>query len=438
MASGTLFEARYADVNDGAGGWPAGEDHTVGTGGRVDTCIAVVGGGTAGVAAAAALRRSLPASDRIVLVEPNSRHYYQPGFTLVGGGVWTAGRTWRPQTRVIPAGVTWLQTRVTAYEPEHNRLQLADGRSIAYGYLVACPGLELEWGRIPGLVDALGDGRVGSIYSSSTAADTWARIRAFRGGRALFTQPPMPIKCPGAPQKILYMAADYWRRQGVLGDTALRFRIATPSLFSVTEYVPTLEAVCRRYGIEVGYGTRLVSVDGPRAIATFERAAADGAIARWDEPYDLLHAVPPQGPTAAVRASALADADGWLDVDPETLQHRRYPNVFGMGDATSVPTSKTAAAVRAQLPVAVANLLAVIADRTPDMHYSGYASCPLITAYGKVVLAEFVYGRRIAPSLPWDSTRERRSAWWLKTSLLPWMYWQRLLKGRDLPVVARN
>lgn len=206
------------------------------------------------------------------------------------------------------------------------------------------------------------------------------------------------------------MAADYWRRQGVPGDTALRFRTAPPGLFSVAGYVRTLQPVCRRYGIEVGYRTRLVSVDGPRAVATFERQSADGVFARWEERYDLLHAVPPQGPTAAARISALADADGWLDVDPETLQHRRYPNVFGMGDATSVPTSKTAAAVRAQLPVVVANLLAVMADRTPAMHYSGYASCPLITAYGKVVLAEFVYGRTPAPSLPWDSTRERRSA----------------------------
>ena len=438
MTSATLFEGRHAGMGDQADGRPADRDEDVSIGGRVDTCVAVVGGGTAGIAAAAALRRSLPASDRIVLIEPNARHYYQPGFTLVGGGVWRAGQTSCPQSEVIPPGVTWLQTRVSAYEPEHDRLQLADGRSVAYGYLVSSPGLELEWDRIPGLTDALGDGRVGSIYSLSTATDTWARIRAFRGGRALFTQPPMPIKCPGAPQKVVYMAADYWRRQGVLGDTTLRFRTATPGLFSVTEYVPTLEAVCRRYGIGVGYGARLVSVDGPRAIATFERQSADGATARWEERYDLLHAVPPQGPTAAARISTLADADGWLDVDPETLQHRRYRNVFGMGDATSVPTSKTAAAVRAQLPVVVANLLAVMAARTPAMHYSGYASCPLITAYGKVVLAEFVYGRKVEPSLPWDSTRERRSAWWLKTKLLPWMYWQRLLRGRDLPLVARN
>lgn len=438
MAIASLFERGNAGVTDRGAQRPADEGRTASTGDRVDSCVAIVGGGTAGVAAAAALRRSLPASDRIVLVEPNTRHYYQPGFTLVGGGVWRAGRASRPQSGVIPPGVTWLQTRVSAYEPEADRLQLADGRSVTYRFLVASPGLELEWDRIPGLADALGDGRVGSIYSLSTAAETWSRIRAFRGGRALFTQPPMPIKCPGAPQKIVYMAADYWRRQGVLGDTTLRFRTATPSLFSVTEYVPTLEAVCRRYGIDVGYGTRLVAVDGPRASATFERQSTDGVVARWDEPYDLLHAVPPQGPTAAARISTLADADGWLDVDPETLQHRRYPNVFGMGDATSVPTSKTAAAVRAQLPVVVANLLDVMADRTPAMGYSGYASCPLITGYGRVVLAEFVYGRKVAPSLPWDSTRERRSAWWLKTRLLPWMYWQRLLKGRDLPVVARH
>lgn len=395
--------------------------------------VAVLGGGTGGIAVAAALRRALPADDAIVLIEPGTVHHYQPGLTLVGGGVWPLERTRRPQSDCIPPGVTWLRERATAIEPERNRLSLTDGSILQYDHLVAAPGLELDWHRVPGLAEALGDGRVCSIYSPDTAADTWARIRAFRGGRALFTQPPMPIKCPGAPQKIVYLAADHWRRAGVLADTRLGFRTATPSLFSVSEYVPTLERVAARYGVEVEYGARLVAVDGPNAVASFERTGEDGAVERWSEPYDLLHAVPPQRPVALIADSGLGDADGWLDTDNETMQHRRYPNVFGIGDATSAPTSKTAAAVRAQLPVVVANLLAAMDGAELPLRYNGYASCPLITARGRVVLAEFVYGRKLAPTLPWDSTRERRTAWWLKTRFIPWMYWNRLLKGRDLP-----
>lgn len=395
--------------------------------------VAILGGGTGGIAVAAALRRALPAGDTIALIEPSAVHHYQPGLTLVGGGVWPIERTQRAQSDYIPSGVTWLRQRATAIEPARSRVVLADGAVVHYDYLVAAPGLELDWTQVPGLAEALGDGRVCSIYSPETAADAWARIRAFDGGRALFTQPPMPIKCPGAPQKIVYLAADHWRRGGVLAHTRLHFRTATPSLFSVAEYVPTLERVAARYGADVEYGARLVELDGPKAVATFERTGEDGVTERWSEHYDLLHAVPPQRPVPLISASGLGDEGGWLDVDAETLRHRQWPNVFGIGDATSAPTSKTAAAVRAQLPVVVANLLAAMDGVESPLRYSGYASCPLITARGKVVLAEFVYGRKPAPTLPWDSTRERRSAWWLKTRFLPWMYWNRLLRGRDLP-----
>ncbi len=400
--------------------------------------IVIVGGGTAGISVAAALRRRLDRDEAIALVEPSPTHCYQPGLTLVGGGVWPLERTRKPTGGIVPRGVEWLQDHASVLDPERNRLELTGGGGLSYDYLIVCPGLVLDWQRIPGLAEALDDGRVCSIYDPDSAADTARRLRAFRGGRALFTQPPMPIKCPGAPQKIVYLAADHWRRRRILADTRIDFALAADALFSVAEYVPTLERVAQRYDVALGYRTRLKAVDGPNARATLVRTDELGATSEWTQQYDLLHAVPPQGPPAFVRDSALADANGWVDVDPATLQHRRYPNVFGLGDATSVPTSKTAAAVRAQVPVVVANLEAAIGGTDAALHYSGYASCPLITGYGRVVLAEFVYGRRVQPSLPWDSTRERRSAWWLKTRFLPWMYWRRLLKGRDLPLLSRH
>lgn len=432
------FEARE---RENAHGDQPGRNHrprASGQAGVTRAKVVIVGGGTGGVAAAAALRQRLPAHDRIVVVEPSATHHYQPGFTLVGGGVWDQARAQRHESGVIPDGVTWVRERVSAFDPQANRVHIADGRVLRYEYLVASPGLELQWHRVPGLSEALGDGRVVSIYTAGGASDTWRRIRSLERGRALFTQPPMPVKCPGAPQKIVYMAGDYWRRQGRAAAVDQRFRTATPSLFSVPEYTPTLEKVAARYGIDVAYRAQLVAVNGPNAVATFERTGDQGDSERWDESFDLLHAVPPQGSLPVVAESPLADAHGWIDVDAFTLQHARYANVFGLGDATSAPTSKTAAAVRAQLPVVVANLEAVMAGEAPKLHYSGYASCPLITAYGRVVLAEFEYDKRVRPSLPWDSTRERRSAWWLKTRLLPWMYWQRLLKGGDLPVVQRH
>lgn len=399
--------------------------------------VAIIGGGTAGTATAAALARGVPGID-ITLIDPARTHYYQPGFTLVAGGVFTPEQVARAQHEQMPAGVHWRQQYVARIEAAAHRLVLDDGTTIHYDYLIVAPGLELDWDAVPGLRAALGDGRVCSMYYAEGARDTWERINAFRGGRALFTMPPMPIKCPGAPQKIVYLAGDLWRRRRLLGQTDIGFRLATDSLFSVAEYVPTLEGVARRYGVNLSCRTRLVRIDAGAREAEFVRTESDGSTTTWREPYDLLHAVPPQRAPAVVRDGPLADATGWVGVDPETLRHREFGNVFALGDAAGLPTSKTAAAIRAQVPVLVANLRAAIAGEELPLRYSGYASCPLITGYGRVVLAEFVYGRKVTPSLPWDSTRERRSAWWLKTRFLPWMYWQRLLRGVDLPLLSRH
>ncbi|MEX2516267.1 MAG: FAD/NAD(P)-binding oxidoreductase [Gammaproteobacteria bacterium] len=394
----------------------------------------IVGGGAAGITVAASLRRRRPDLD-IALIEPSEDHYYQAAFTLVGGGAYALERTRRRESTLIPEGVTWIRQAAAGFDPDNNRVELADGNHVNYRYLVVCPGLQLDWGGIDGLTEALGKNGVCSNYDPQLAAYTWDCIRAFRGGSALFTQPDMPIKCPGAPQKIAYLAADHFRRQGLLDNADLRFTLAGEAIFSVKEFQRPLEQVAERYGIEVEYRKRLVAVDGNAREAVFETTGGNGDKEQVTHRFDLLHVTPPQSAPDFIKQSPLANDTGWVDVDIHSLRHNRYSNVFALGDAAATPNSKTAAAVRLQAPVVVHNLLAALAGQTLPQEYDGYASCPLVTAHGRVILAEFIYGGKVTPSFPLDPRRERRSMWWLKKYFLPLLYWDIMLKGRhwDIP-----
>lgn len=391
--------------------------------------VVVVGGGAAGIGLAAALRRRAPDLD-VALIDPADKHYYQPAFTLVGAGCYPAARTVRDEADLIPAGVTWLHTAAESFDAEGRTVTLADGSRVGYDYLVLCPGLQLDWNGVEGLPETLGRNGVTSNYDPQTAAYTWECLRDLKSGRAVFTQPPAPIKCPGAPQKIAYLAADYLSRQGRRDAVEIEFATAGDKLFSVDTFVPPLEAVARRHGIEVNYGKNLIAVDGERRLARFRINGGDGDTREVEEAFDLLHATPPQSAPDFIKRSPFADAAGWVEVDHATLQHPRYPEVFGLGDATCTPNSKTAAAVRSQIPVVRDNLLARMREGTSSAQYDGYGACPLTTARGRVILAEFCYGGKVTPSFPLDPTKERRLMWHFKKDFMPWFYWNYLLKGR--------
>lgn len=394
----------------------------------------IIGGGAAGITVAASLRRRRPDLD-IALIEPAGEHYYQAAFTLVGGGAFPLARTRRNEADLIPADVTWIRQAAAGFDPDRNSVILADGQRIGYDWLVVCPGLQLDWDRIDGLRQTLGRNGVCSNYDPELAAYTWDCIRSLQGGTALFTQPEMPIKCPGAPQKIAYLAADHLRRRQLLDNTEIRFVLAGDAIFSVREFQRPLQQVAAGYGIQVDYRTRLIAVDGEAREAMFETVNAGGETERLTRQFDMLHVTPPQSAPDFIKHSPLANEAGWVDVDHHSLRHNRHPNVFALGDVAATPNSKTAAAVRLQAPVVVDNLLAALDGRSLSGEYDGYASCPLVTGYGRVILAEFIYGGKVTPSFPLDPRRERRSMWWLKKHFLPVLYWQIMLKGRhwDIP-----
>ena len=394
--------------------------------------IVIVGGGSAGIATAASiLKRNKTIS--LAIIDPASDHYYQPGWTMVGGGVFSPEFTRRKEKDLIPDRAEWIQSAVAAFNPENNSVLTSDGQEIGYDVLIVCPGIKLDWEAIDGLPEALGKNGVTSNYSYDLAPYTYRLVKEMTSGRALFTQPPMPIKCAGAPQKSMYLSCSKWEREGVLGNIDVQFHNTGAVLFGVTEYVPALMKYIERYNAHLNFESKLVAVDGEAQIATFEQKDGDN-IKRVEEAFDMIHVVPPQVAPDFVSSSPLAAENGFVDVDQATLRHAKYDNIFSLGDACSAPNAKTMAAARKQAPVVAVNALAALAGKPPVADYDGYGSCPLTVERGKIVLAEFSYGGKLAPSFPsWliDGTQPSRLSWLLKDTILPPIYWHGMLKGRE-------
>ncbi|WP_136442704.1 bifunctional protein tyrosine phosphatase family protein/NAD(P)/FAD-dependent oxidoreductase [Pacificoceanicola onchidii] len=395
--------------------------------------VVVVGGGAAGIAVSSSLKSRKPGLN-IAVIDPADVHYYQPGWTMVGGGVFEAETTARTMGSLIPKDVHWIKSAVAAFEPDNNAVILDGCRVVKYDRLIVCPGLKLNWGAVEGLVDTLGKNGVTSNYRYDLAPYTWELVKGMKSGRALFTQPPMPIKCAGAPQKALYLSGDNWFRNGVLKNIDIQFMNAGGVLFGVKDYVPALEEYVKKYDATLNFFHNLVRVDGPAKTATFKVAKPETEAEEVTVEFDMMHVCPPQIAPDFIRVSPLADAAGWVDVDQSTLRHKTYDNIWSLGDVMNAPNAKTAAAARMQAPVVANNIAADIDGGSPVSLYNGYGSCPLTVERGKIVLAEFGYGGTLLPSFPkWviDGTKPTRAAWVLKEQILPPVYWKAMLRGKE-------
>lgn len=390
--------------------------------------VVIVGGGQGGITVASRLRHA--GIDDIAIVEPATEHYYQPLWTLVGGGLVDVAKSARPEASVIPRKARWIRDRCTAVNPDARVVTTDGGSRIGYDLLVMAAGIQLDWHAIAGMAEAVASPAVSSNYDVRLAPKTWQIMRDLRRGTALFTMPAGPIKCPGAPQKIAYLCADHWRRRGVLGDIRVVLVLPGPELFGIPAYAAVLAQAVERYGIEVRFNTEVVSFDAAARRVTLLDTRT-GVKDTLD--YDVAHVTPPQSAPDWVKSSPLAQPGnqrGFIDVDEHTLRHTRYPSVFALGDVADTPNAKTGAAVRRQAPVVAAGVLATLAGRQPTGHYDGYAACPFTTARNRVLLAEFDYSMTARRSVPiLDTARERYSMWLLTRHGLPAAYWTLFLRG---------
>jgi sulfide:quinone oxidoreductase len=403
--------------------------------------VVIVGGGAAGISIAARLCRALEKPD-ITLIDPSSTHYYQPGFTLIGAGVFKPGQVLRTEAEFIPRGVKWLQDRVIEADPDHNAVTTAAHGVVKYDFMVLCPGLQMDFDAIEGIHrDTLGRGNVHCIYDYQSAQNCWGAIQklAQTGGRAVFSDTWTKLKCGGAPKKINLIAEDYCRQKGMRNKVDFRFVSAVDHVFDAPLFRERLEQIYSERNIPIVFNHRIKSVDCEKRTVTFEKrtktpSGTSAELVTLD--YDFLHIVPPmsapdfvkQSPLVAVQANGTPES--WAATDKSTLVHARYKNVMAVGDVAGIPTSKTAAAVRVQAPIAVANLIALMEGKALPHKYDGYTACPIVTQYGKVLMAEFGYDKKPRPSLPFlDPGREHEAGWFLKVHVLRPMYFDGMLKG---------
>ncbi|KAJ5089867.1 Sulfide:quinone oxidoreductase [Penicillium argentinense] len=400
--------------------------------------VVVVGGGTAGLAVSHQLLQSGKfKQDDIAVVDPAEFHHYQPGWTLVGGGLKTKEELRRPMKSLIDPKLKHYNDSVATFAPEKNIVTLGNGDSVNYEQLIVAPGLALNWGAIKGLPEALADASapVSSIYGYDSVSKVFGTIQKLEKGNAFFTQPAGAIKCAGAPQKIMWLALDHWKRAGRYdpsspSSSAIQINFATgmPVMFGVPKYNQVLTAMQQERGVNALFQHDLVAIDGNTA--TFARPDGQEQVSKK---FDLLHVVPKMGAPAFIKNSALANEGGFVDVDDGTTQHKKFTNVWSAGDASSLPTSKTAAAVTSQAPILVRNLLQTMEGKKADAIYDGYTSCPLLTEYGKVLLAEFKYGGVPKETFgDWfgvDQAVPRRSFYHLKKDFFPWVYYNSMVKG---------
>ena len=388
--------------------------------------IVIVGGGSAGITVASRLLNDDPNLD-IAIIDAAKKHYYQPLWTLVGAGAATPEVTEREEADVIPYGAEWIQEFVASFDPENNSLTTKDGTTISYDFLVVAAGIQINWDAIPGLKESVGKNGVCSNYSYETVRSTWDNIKNLKSGTAIFTHPNTPVKCGGAPQKICYLAEDYFRKHGVRDNINVVLCHAKDKIFAVEKYRKTLEKVIDRKGIDTRFHHDLKALRPDSKEAIFKHMESGDDIVLK---YDMIHVSPPMSAPNFIAQSPIAGDDGWVDVDKHSLQHTRFPNVFAIGDCSNLPTSKTGAAIRKQAPALVENLLAASRGEEMSGHYDGYTSCPLVTGYDSMVLAEFNYDKQPAETFPFDQSKERFSMFLLKKFGLPNLYWHGMLKGR--------
>ncbi|MCE2497288.1 MAG: NAD(P)/FAD-dependent oxidoreductase [Flavobacteriales bacterium] len=410
--------------------------------------IVIIGGGTAGITVAAQLMRKKKDLD-VAIIEPSEKYYYQPAWTLVGAGTYDMKKTERDEAGLIPPGVTRIKEYAGDIDADNNKVVLRSGEEVQYEFLVVAPGIQVDLDGIEGLQETMGKNNVCSNYVDPEY--TWDILKNWKGGTALFTQPATPIKCGGAPMKIIFLAAHYMRKHNLHKNSDIIFASPGSVIFRVKEFAITLEKVVECYDIDTRFHHKLVKIDGEKKVATYEVVKYDNTgcmvLTNTGEPvtsveeleFDMLHLAPPQSAPDFVKRSKIAHQDGaskgWANVDIHSLQNPNYENVFALGDSAALPTAKTGAVVRKQAPVVVDNILNMLEGRhAHNLGYTGYSSCPLVNAYGRMVLAEFGYeNKRMSDpmiSTFVDTTKEKWSMWMLKKYGLPFMYWDLMLKGK--------
>lgn len=417
--------------------------------------IVIVGGGTGAIMTLSKLKRSIKNPD-ITIIAPNEKHIYQPGQIFVASGEMPLQDIILDNNDYIDTNaVKWIKDEVKTFNAQDNSVVTRNGQIISYDVLIVATGVAYHYEKIKGLTkEDIGTNGIASVYlndlekgTSRGATEGWTWFNELKETAktkkptVIYTHPNTPIKCGGAPQKVLYLSADYLRQS----DLSANFIFATSNakLFPLPKVDKELHIAQNRYDkITNKFQHHLESIDVKAKKATFihayEEKVFDPDLEEYEMvsyakkvemDYDYIHIVPPMSPVKAVMDSDLISENGWLDIDIQTLQHKKYKNIFGIGDVCNISSCKTGGAARHQTPIVIQNVLAYLKAKNITGQYDGYTACPLKTQYGKIIMAEFNY-KGPAPTLPFLAYEKPRWIWWaFDLYMLKPMYQYLMLRG---------
>ena len=393
----------------------------------------ILGAGTAGTMMARKLANTLDSSQwKVIVVDKNTEHYYQPGFLFVPFGMYGKDQVVKPIKNYIARNVELAQSAVEALEPAENKVTLANGRVINYDFLLIATGADLHPEETEGLKDGGWRQNIFDFYTYEGAAALHKFLDRWEGGRLVVNVVDMPIKCPVAPLEFLFLADWYFTRKGMRNKVELVYSTPLPGAFTKPKASAALGAMLEKKHIAVEAEYYIGSVDSSRNV-----------ISSYDEreiPYDLLVSVPLNKGADIIAAAGLGDELNYVKVDKGTLQSTQYPNIFAMGDAANIPASKAGAVIHFQFHTVFKNILEAIAGKSPSHKFDGHALCYIETGFGKATLIDFNYDHEPLPGTypvpgvgPFKLLGESTLNHWGKLAFR-FMYWDLMMKGIEVPL----
>jgi len=395
--------------------------------------LLILGGGTAGTMMANQLARKLDANQwHLSVVDKDETHYYQPGFIYVPFGVYRPEDTHRPRRSAISKRVDIVFSGIEAIEPEANRVRLDNGQTLPYDILVIATGCEIRPDQIQGLTDAGWKQNIFDFYTLDGAAALSKLLETWEGGRLVLNVAEMPIKCPVAPLEFVFLADWFFRGRGIRDKVELVYATPLPGAFTKPRASAALGKLMEQKGILTETEFNIGGVDGAKQV-----------IRSWDGreiPYDLLVTIPTNMGVKAIERSGMGDDLNYVPTDKHTLQSKAYKNIWVLGDATNLPTSKAGSVAHFEHEVVVENILRQIKGIPPKPAFDGHANCFIETGFDRGVMIDFNYeveplrGTYPMPLAgPFSLLKETRLNHLGKLSFR-WIYWNILMPGHHLPV----
>lgn len=397
--------------------------------------IAILGAGTGGTLMANKLARSLPGDWRVTVFDRDDVHLYQPGLLFLPFGGYRPDELVKPRRPTLDRRVELKLGDIERVDPAGSRVVMRDGESMPYELLIVATGSRIVPEQTNGLTGEGWRKTATDFYTLEGAKALRAALERFEGGRIVLNVAEMPIKCPVAPLEFLFLADEYFTRRGMRSKVSIAYATPLDGAFTKPIASKVLGKMLAARNIEVVADFALEQVDGGRRlIQSYDGRQLD---------YDLLVSVPLHAGSELISRSGMGDAAGWFPTHRNTLQGRQLPNVFALGDATDLPSSKAGSVAHFQGEALFENVHRYLAGQPLVPSFDGHSNCFIETGFGKAMLIDFNYdteplpGRFPLPGLgPLRLLEESEANHWAKLAF-KWVYWNVLLEGRELPLEAQ-